>query len=153
VRVQPELLTRESSAQDFAYAGDVVRTSANRDVGLTCYYDENSYLKLAWAVRNGQVGVLAAEYVDEAYVSEEFVPVSSREIIDRQDIELRIVTEGLKRSCYYRVQKEWCHIATFENTAYLSSEGLSKGKRFTGAMTGIYVHGNVAGVFEDFVLE
>ena len=116
------------------------------DAGLTCYYDENSYLKLALARRQGKLCVLATEYVDDRYVTEEMVPLES------MDVEFRIVTNGLKRECYYRVSNhgDWCHVTTFENTAYLSSEGLSKGKRFTGAMAGIYVHGEISAVFENF---
>lgn len=139
-----------------------VEIVGDQDAGLTCYYDENSYLKLALTGRKGEFGVLAAEYVDDRYVTEEFVPLA----IDwKKEIEFRIVTEGLRRSCYYRVSDEaddaenensgqdWCRIVTFENTAYLSSEGLAKGKRFTGAMVGIYVHGEMSGVFSDFALE
>ena len=138
----------------------------NSDAGLTCYYDENSYLKLALTNRCGKVGILAAEYVDDTYVAEEFVAVPFS--IGEDVVEFLIVTDGLKRSCYYRVcnkentagnenmeqgLQDWCHVTTFENTAYLSSEGLSKGKRFTGAMAGIYVHGEVSGIFTDFILE
>lgn len=155
------------------------------DAGLTCYYDENSYLKLALAQCGGKRGILAAEYVDDRYVTDKFIPIEvetdamtkntsgEKTICDKDTImaELRIVTEDLKRSCYYRVVGEkrdeissawaytqaenigagWIPVATFEDTSYLSSEGLSKGKRFTGAMAGIYVHGRVTAIFEDFV--
>lgn len=131
--------------------GMQLRANGSCDAGLTCYYDENSYLKLALASRQGKVGVLAAEYVDDRYVMEEFVQ------LETNAVELRIVTEGLKRVCYYHIptdcsnaDKKWHHITTFENTIYLSSEGLSKGKRFTGAMAGLYVHGEVVGEFTDF---
>ena len=161
VCIQSEGAEQSMSTEGFIPAEIVIRKVGNQDVGLTCYYDENSFLKLALAGRKGKIGVLAAEYVDDRYVTEEFVP------LDVAQIELRIVTEGLKRSCYYRVcnvadtagmnynvpeLQDWFHIITFENTAYLSSEGLAKGKRFTGAMAGIYVHGNVGGVFENFVM-
>lgn len=160
--------------------GEVSATAAEsdgkmEDAGLTCYYDENSYLKLAIAYRNGQCGILAAEYVGEGYETEQFVPLqdceemsagegeSKAEDVRKDVVELRIVTEGLKRSCYYRkyidektcgnatesARINWTSIATFENTSYLSSEGLTKGKRFTGAMAGIYVHGRITGVFEN----
>lgn len=33
------------------------------------------------------------------------------------------------------------------DTAYLSSEGLALGKRFTGAMAGVYVEGDFRGEF------
>ncbi len=34
-----------------------------------------------------------------------------------------------------------------EDTSYLASEGLAKGKRFTGAAIGVYVHGEIRGEF------
>lgn len=112
------------------------------DAGLTCYYDENSYLKLGLACRGGQPGILTAEYVDEGYVTESFLPLS-----EGGKAELRIVTEYLKRTLYYRHKDQWQQAAVFDNTSYLSSEGLKKGKRFTGAAAGIYVNGAVTGRF------
>lgn len=113
------------------------------DGGLTCYYDENSYLKLGLACRGGQPGILAAEYVDQGYVTERFLPLG----MECCRVELKIVTEHLRRALYYRQEGEWQQAAVFENTAYLSSEGLNKGKRFTGATAGIYVNGQVTGRF------
>lgn len=133
---------------------------ADWDAGLTCYYDENSYLKLALCMRCGKLGVLAAEYVDDCYVTEKFLSLEEKEPAEMQQsgmketAELRIVTENLKRSLYFKGKDGgWQLAAVFENTAYLSSEGLKKGKRFTGAAAGIYVNGNVAGCFWDFAME
>ncbi len=154
------------------------------DAGLTCYYDENSYLKLALAKRQGQCGVLVAEYVGDGYVTEKFFAVETVDLKTKPSMpqgqmcaengelaaEFRIVTKNLKRSCYYRVNAsatgesgcmlqcrdtaiedaddEWILAAVLEDTSYLSSEGLSKGKRFTGAMAGIYVHGQITATFD-----
>ncbi len=135
------------------------------DAGLTCYYDENSYLKLALAKRGGKPGILAAEYVDNGYVTEYFLPIENRhegngcagsgceESGREEDIltaELKIVTEDLRRSLYYRDGGSWRTAAVFENTSYLSSEGLQKGKRFTGAAAGLYVNGRQRGRFTEF---
>lgn len=113
------------------------------DAGLACYYDENSYLKLALARRSGQVGILSAEYVDDRYVTEKFIPLKT----EGREAELKIVTEHLKRTLYFKQDGVWKQAAVFENTSYLSSEGLKKGKRFTGATAGIYVNGCVTGRF------
>ena len=120
-------------------------TDEDWDVGLTCYYDENSYLKLALAYRGEQTGILAAEYVDDRYVTEEFLPLET----ESREAEFKIVTEHLKRTLYYRQGGDWKQRAVFENTSYLSSEGLKKGKRFTGATAGIYVNGHVTGRFSE----
>jgi len=121
-------------------------TAADWDVGLTCYYDENSYLKLALACRGGRMGILAAEYVDDRYVTEEFIPLET----ECRKAEFKIVTEHLKRTLFYRKDSAWKQTAVFENTSYLSSEGLKKGKRFTGATVGIYVNGCVTARFTEF---
>lgn len=115
------------------------------DAGLTCYYDENSYLKLALACQSGQLGILSAEYVDDHYVTEGFIPLET----ESMEAEFKIVTEHLKRTLYFRQGGEWRQTAVFENTAYLSSEGLKKGKRFTGATAGIYVNGCVTARFAE----
>lgn len=120
--------------------------SADWDAGLTCYYDENSYLKLALACRGGRTGILSAEYVDDRYVTEEFIPLES----GCWEAELRIVTDHLKRTLYFKEDGSWRQAAVFEDTSYLSSEGLKKGKRFTGAAAGIYVAGHVTGRFSKF---
>lgn len=122
---------------------------ADWDLGLTCYYDENSYLKLALCKRCGKHGILAAEYVDDRYVTEEFLELEGIQT----KAELKIATDDLRRSLYYKDNDgSWRQAAVFENTVYLSSEGLKKGKRFTGAAAGIYVNGTMKGCFEDFTL-
>ena len=123
--------------------------TANWDAGLTCYYDENSYLKLALASRKGQTGILSAEYVDDRYVTEDFIPLEN----GSKKAELKIVTNHLKRTLYFRDGNNWRQTAVFENTSYLSSEGLKKGKRFTGATAGIYVAGRVTGRFSEFEMK
>lgn len=120
-------------------------TEEDWDAGLTCYYDENSYLKLALACRKGQSGILSVEYVDDHYVTEEFIPWETA----GTEAEFKITTEHLKRTLYVRQDGLWKQTAVFENTSYLSSEGLKKGKRFTGAAAGIYVNGHVTGRFSD----
>lgn len=125
--------------------GHVDKGGTDWDAGLTCYYDENSYLKLALALRGGKSGILWAEYVDDRYVTEEFLPLEA----GGREAEFKIVTEHLKRTLFYRQHGEWKQTAVFENTSYLSSEGLKKGKRFTGATAGIYVNGYVTGRFAE----
>lgn len=120
------------------------------DAGLTCYYDENSYLKLALAERGGKPGILAAEYVDDRYVTERFLPMVCAAEGAVLTAELKIVTEDLRRSLFYKKDGVWQKAAVFENTFYLSSEGLQKGKRFTGAAAGLYVNGGQQGRFEEF---
>lgn len=127
---------------------DVTEEKGDWDCGLTCYYDENSYMKLALCQRAGQIGILAAEYVDNEYITEQF---QTLEVFNGQ-ISLKVLTEHLKRSLYVQQNQEWKLVTVLKNTSYLSSEGLHKGKRFTGAAAGIYVNGNITGYFQDFTM-
>jgi len=77
---------------------------------------------------------------------EEFIPLETEE----PEAEFKIVTEHLKRTLYFRQDGGWRQAAVLENTSYLSSEGLKKGKRFTGATAGVYVNGCVTGRFAEF---
>lgn len=118
------------------------------DMGLTCYYDENSYLKFGIGRCQGRQGILVEEFAGDGYVSSRFLPEETKEIW------LRIETEFLKRTCLYRLHQrdEWMEAAVLNDTGYLCSEGLKKGKRFTGAMAGFYVHGTGMGYIGEFCL-
>ena len=66
-------------------------------------------------------------------------------------IHLRMVCEGLRRNCQYSfdgIHYETCKI--LEEVTYLSDEGLKVGKRFTGAMIGVYAYGNGEDLFVPF---
>ena len=118
------------------------------DAGMTCYYDENSFLKLGIGRKSSQMGILVAEYVDDTYVTYRFEKTEEKEIDVLKQVELKIVTENLIRKLYYKISgDDWTLAATLENVTYLCSEGLSKGKRFTGAMWGVYVNGNAKAEF------
>ena len=69
----------------------------------------------------------------------------------RQDVYLKIETNDLKRTCYMSYDgKEYIKVAVLENVYYLCDEGLKKGKRFTGAMIGMYAYaGNFGSRYVD----
>ena len=77
-----------------------------------------------------------------------FEKSEEKEIDVLKQVEFKIVTENLIRKLYYKISgDDWTLAATLENVTYLCSEGLSKGKRFTGAMWGVYVNGNAKSEF------
>ncbi len=118
-----------------------------QDLGLTCYYDENSFLKYGVGMRDGNLGILLEEYVGDGYRLQKFEPLDFQPFV----LKLKIETRFLERKFYYRVRDTWIYSGSVSRTEYLCSEGLQKGKRFTGAMAGIYVHGDFTGVFTAFV--
>lgn len=139
-----------------------------QSLGMTCYYDENSYIKCGVSRREGKLGFLLQEYVGEGYTHEKFVPCQEKLPAGRR-VRVKVKVESLIRtfSCmlptkvesmeqqkYANEQRaeEWEVICCerLEDTSYLSSEGLKKGKRFTGATLGVYVQGDVWGEFLDW---
>ena len=112
-----------------------------QDAGMTCYYDENTYLKF---------GVYR---IHESYFLQVFEKIDmdehvafSKDITDTimtqvSEIELQITTDYLKRTfCYCCGKQETETLGTLENVYYLCDEGIRKGKRFTGAMIGVYAY-------------
>ncbi len=110
-------------------------------LGLTCYYDENSFIEFGVTVKDGSYGLMLKAYRDESFISDEFVPLSDKP----SSVTLSVFADGSRRT-FSSCGKSF----TLEDTSYLSSEGLRKGKRFTGATVGLYVKGHVEGVFRDW---
>lgn len=119
-----------------------------QNAGMTCYYDENTYLKF---------GVFAEEHHHTAaYILKVFEKIDADEHVcfemDLTDeisrgassIELKTDTHYLSRAFSYRLHTDnWISFGTLDNVYYLCDEGISKGKRFTGAMIGVYAHSPV----------
>ncbi len=126
----------------------VSKAELDKEFGLTCYYDENSYIKFGVLWENDRCSIILKEYVDRDYIREEQISISS---MAPCCMELEIKTQGFTRVCSYRVKEsDWISIGVCEHTQYLSSEGLKKGKRFTGAMVGVYAVGEAESRFEAF---
>ena len=104
-------------------------TEFTSDAGVTLYYDENTYIK--FGITRDMVFV--SEYVDNAYVRTEQKPFSFQ-----KSVTFRVETKGLNRSFYINNSYLW----HWPDVTSICSEGLVKGKRFTGAMYGVYVNGS-----------
>ena len=117
-----------------------------QDAGITCYYDENTFLKFGLFTEPAEseenssshtMKINIIQHIDEEDIACESIPVDTKQ----RFVYLRIVTNYLKRSFYYSYDgAEYTHFATLDNVYYLCDEGLKKGKRFTGAMVGMYAH-------------
>ena len=118
-----------------------------QSLGLTCYYDENSYLKYGVSNRAGRPGILLQEYVGDGLRTDLFRPFAEDEITADRKIRCKVAVNHLERTFSYDMGKGWVVTEVVKDTSYLSSEGLSKGKRFTGATQGVYVHGAITGEF------
>ncbi|WP_053228322.1 family 43 glycosylhydrolase [Spirochaeta cellobiosiphila] len=122
------------------------------EAGLTCYYDRSTYLTFS-LVKEGECLTLQ---VKEHEGLEDRVPFKLAWQADQ--VELQIRTDYYKRAFYYKAQKEqeWILLGELPEVYYLSDEG-GKGKRFTGAMFGLYTFDEdgsdqVIGTFQDFTV-
>ena len=130
--------------------------NVGQDAGVTCYYDENTYLKFGVFCDADGLYVMVQEKIGAQVIIH---PV--KRIKDAAEtIVFYITTDGFKRNFSYSIDGEsFKHAAYLDNVYYLCDEGLKKGKRFTGAMLGMYAHAGAAVreslyvTFEDFTYE
>ncbi len=99
------------------------------DAGVILYYDENTYIK--FGVTRDRVFV--SEYIDDTYVRTE-----SKPFLFQGPVTFRVDTNGLIRTFLLNSKLLW----QWTDVTSICSEGLVKGKRFTGAMYGVYVNGS-----------
>ena len=122
-----------------------------QSLGLVCYYDENSYIKFGVFRRGKGYKLMLAEFVGDSYQTCRQLDFDGGQEVSAEDeLYLKVEAENLKRRFSWSRGREFQEAACLTDTSYLSSEGLSKGKRFTGAAVGIYVHGSICGRFTDW---
>lgn len=111
-----------------------------QDAGLTCYYDENTYLKFGIYKKDGKVCLGVTEHVGDDE------KVSLERVFDENigTIYLKVETSYLRREFFYSFNgKKYSSIGVLDNVYYLCDEGIKRGKRFTGAMAGVYAHSGI----------
>ena len=130
------LLRRQT---DFVFDAEVIFSMQNMNEGqhegLVCYYDENSWL--TFGVHKTAIGceLKVCEHIGTEDVVHEAV------VLDKiyRTITYRVQTHYLKRKFSYKIDDgEWVVYKTLENVYYICDEGVQMGKRFTGAMIGMY---------------
>lgn len=124
--------------------------------GMTCYYDENTYLLFGVFSTKQGLELKVLEHIDELDTYSLALP---NELQSFKTITLKIITKGLKRQFLYSIDDgEEKELGTLENVYYLCDEGIRKGKRFTGAMVGMYAYSGsettpAYGEFSSFIYE
>lgn len=118
-----------------------------QNAGMTCYYDENTYLKYGVFKENDQYVLKVVEHIDEDNKNSLSVALNIDSLQDSGSgqsvakIDLLVKTSYLKRTFYYTLKDGSIKkLGTLENVYYLCDEGLKKGKRFTGALVGMYAY-------------
>lgn len=119
------LQLRRQTAFRFRFSAEMVVPESG-EAGITCYYDENSFLTLR--AEGGCIRIAEQIGLDRR---EHETSVTA---CPGERIALAVEADGLTR----RLLVNGKAIATLENVAYLADEGVRIGKRFTGAMVGVY---------------
>lgn len=111
--------------------------SEGQEAGLICYYDENTWVSCGLLKEKERLYLQVHEHIGE---EDRFC--GKTEIVGKIDfIECKVHTDRLKRTFFWRGDgEEWKTAAVLENVYYLCDEGLKKGKRFTGAMVGVFAY-------------
>ena len=111
------------------------------EAGITCYYDENTYLTLNVVNKTGRLCLKVSEHIDTTTTDAACVDLGISTTSAESKITLNIDTHYLKRDFSYSIgESSLIHICSLDNVYYLCDEGLKKGKRFTGAMHGMYAY-------------
>jgi xylan 1,4-beta-xylosidase len=110
------------------------------EAGLTTYYSTNTYIKLGLLYHNGLMLRLVE---NRANIINTISEISD---IKEEIIYLKVKVEGQRREFFYSYDnKNWKSAGTIENATFLSDEGSSEKKRFTGTMVGLYANNGGSG--------
>jgi xylan 1,4-beta-xylosidase len=136
------IVLRRQTSFEFEYSVtiDIPDMSDGQSAGITGYYDENTYLEFGVTCQNGLIYLYSNEHIGEADRT-----IKAKEPIPSETIRLRLKmeTDYLIRKLSYNYMPEvdrYTEFTTLENVYYLCDEGLKKGKRFTGAMVGMFAY-------------
>lgn len=120
------------------------------EAGITCYYDEHSFLTSGIRLKEDGWHLCVQEQtgMEDRIVMDRPVYLRSGETV-----RFSVLTDGLKRTLELRLPNGDTLSHTLDNVTYLSDEGVSLGKRFTGAMVGIYALDECEAIFDGIVYE
>ncbi|MCH5270984.1 MAG: family 43 glycosylhydrolase [Lachnospiraceae bacterium] len=108
-----------------------------QEAGLICYYDENTWVSCSLSKEQNGEYIQVKEHIGE----QDIIHGKTRLAEALTSIEFTVETKKLQRSFFYRINGgEKKTAAQLQNVYYLCDEGLKKGKRFTGAMVGLFAY-------------
>lgn len=108
-----------------------------QEAGLICYYDENTWVSCGLKKEKGSLTVQVHEHIGERDVIHDGGNIPG----DFVTICFRVETRGLCRTFFCKVDDSGeKRIAGLPEVYYLCDEGYPKGKRFTGALTGVFAY-------------
>lgn len=122
--------------------------SEKQEAGMTFYYDENSWVNFYLAKEADQYRIVVMENIGQEIKEAASVLIDS----DFEEIKFKVNVCGLEREFLYEIcskisaehdmekSDKYHTLCKLDNVFYLSDEGVKMGKRFTGALYGIYAY-------------
>lgn len=144
------ILLRRQSAFCFQAEAELVAPvlAEGEEAGITCYYDENTWVCFFLSRNRETYFLQVREHVGKEDIAHRIEKL--RNPVGRRLV-LGVDTNYLERSFYYIAAGE--NVKTVEklsNVYYLCDEGISMGKRFTGAMVGMYGYAGEEPLYIEF---
>lgn len=145
------LLVRRQTAFEFSFSFDMKfeQLPLAGEAGLTCYYDEHSFFTFGVTRRDDILYVSVCEQIgDEVKEHDPIAMTASTE----DTIKMMVHADGLTRHLAFAFAGgELMDANTLTDVTYLSDEGVRIGKRFTGAMVGLYATGRAKATFSNII--
>lgn len=135
------LLRRQT---DFVFEAEATFELQHMEVGqhegIVCYYDENTWVTFGVHKTEQAYVIKAWEHIGTEDIVHEKIACETCSVGENPVlISYRVQTNYLSRSFSCKVGNgAWVHYKTLDNVYYLCDEGIRMGKRFTGAMIGMY---------------
>ncbi|WP_029232652.1 family 43 glycosylhydrolase [Butyrivibrio sp. VCB2006] len=132
---------------EYTVVMDIPNLTEGQTAGICGYYDENTYLEFGIIKKDNKILVYSNEHIGEI---DSYIYSEEPLLAECSQIELKMTTDHLKRSLCYGIitdkdlnDSELTTFATLSKVYYLCDEGYDKGKRFTGALVGMYAYGGI----------
>lgn len=140
--------------RDFCFSAEaVLRIPAlkeGQEAGLTCYYDENTWVNFYLGYDTSYF-VQVKEHIGTETICHEKVRLAALpDDPEGESVTFEVRTEYLHRNFRCKVFGEAVEAADLENVYYLCDEAIPVGKRFTGAMVGVYAYGGERPLYAEF---
>lgn len=145
------ILLRRQSAFCFRAEAELTAPALTegQEAGITCYYDENTWVCFFLSKNQETYFLQVREHVGKEDIDhriEKLGDPAGRRLL------LGVDTDYLERSFYYAVAGESVKTAEkLSDVHYLCDEGISMGKRFTGAMVGMYGYAKEEPLYIEFI--
>lgn len=118
-----------------------------QESGITCYYDENTWVCFYLSRQNDEYFLQVKEHIGREDI------IHEKKTVDYptgKQYLFGVETKYLNRRFYYKENGTEITVAKLPNVYYLCDEGIRMGKRFTGAMVGMYGYAGENPLYTEF---